>query len=303
MQTNWGGEANTGCDDLSPCATLGALSVDAARCEHVSHVACTAVHVPFGVYEIGTLVAIMLQTLDYLQQQHITHRDLHSDSWLLNSQGVLKLTEFSNPVLVKSETPLSTDPAGVVYCRLHVGAKHIQCPSSMNVGSAAATKWYGVRGRSVTARSGNPVEVGGYDLHHPIPRQRGHAFLSQKKPQANPTSGGSPGVGVDTFAGQGGDAQPSRDPHRKQGRRGVLCHYSDLSTTESTGRAVVDFWSSGERGYASRKRVCVSELPTLGRWPSRDHQSLGNLDCKTSDNPPSPWTHGRIFDSSFGGPA
>ncbi|KAJ7106278.1 hypothetical protein C8R44DRAFT_886156 [Mycena epipterygia] len=59
----------------------------------------------------------MLQMLDYLQQHHIARRDLRSDSWLLNSQGVLKLTDFSNAVLVKPETPLSMDPAGVVYCR------------------------------------------------------------------------------------------------------------------------------------------------------------------------------------------
>ncbi|KAJ7094849.1 hypothetical protein C8R44DRAFT_860381 [Mycena epipterygia] len=131
----------------------------------------------------------------------------------------------------------------------------------------------------------------------------------------------------------------------------ALCHYSDLSTTESTGGAIIDFWSSGEWGYvrimvqmhvlsprqllsqslvplqvpfdylltlprstrrcpqilsefqASCKRVRISEVPTLGCLPSCDHKSLGNLGCKTSDDPPSPWMHGRSFNSSFGGPA
>ncbi|KAJ7088111.1 hypothetical protein C8R44DRAFT_751942 [Mycena epipterygia] len=122
-----------------------------------------------------------------IQSNHyIAHRDLCSDSRLLNSQGILKLTEFFNAVFVKPETPLSTELAGIVYCRLHVRAKHTQRPSSRNVGSAAQLQSGvnkqagcgharrtpgsvsdGVRGRNVTARSGKPTEVGGYDSHHP----------------------------------------------------------------------------------------------------------------------------------------
>ncbi|KAJ7106277.1 hypothetical protein C8R44DRAFT_886155 [Mycena epipterygia] len=100
---------------------------------------------------------------------------------------------------------------------------------------------------------------------------------------------------------------------------GALRHYSDLSITDSTGGAVVDFWSSGERGYvrimgsnacaqspptsqsiprapenpfdyvlfefrASRERGSTSHAPTLGRRLSRDHQAPHNLGCMTSDD-------------------
>ncbi|KAJ7728591.1 hypothetical protein DFH07DRAFT_782175 [Mycena maculata] len=64
--------------------------------------------------EIGELVATKLQTLDYLQQHPIAHRNLHSDNLLLNSQAVLNLN-FSNIVLVNPETPLSTDPVAIIY--------------------------------------------------------------------------------------------------------------------------------------------------------------------------------------------
>lgn len=57
----------------------------------------------------------MLQALDYLQEHSIAHRDLRSENVLLNRDGVLKLTGFSDAIRVTPETPLATDVVGVVY--------------------------------------------------------------------------------------------------------------------------------------------------------------------------------------------
>lgn len=57
----------------------------------------------------------MLQALDFLQKHHIAHRDLRSDNLLLNSEGILKLADFSNAIGVTPESPLATDVVGVVY--------------------------------------------------------------------------------------------------------------------------------------------------------------------------------------------
>jgi len=83
----------------------------------------------------------MLQALDYLQKHHIAHRDLRSDNLLLNSQGVLKLTDFSNAVLVTPETPLSTDPAGVVYWQAPEVRSGAYDPLKIDVWSVGATVW------------------------------------------------------------------------------------------------------------------------------------------------------------------
>ncbi|KAJ7131480.1 kinase-like domain-containing protein [Mycena epipterygia] len=83
----------------------------------------------------------MLQALDYLQKHHIAHRDLRSDNLLLNSEGVLKLTDFSNAVLVTPETPLSTDLAGVVYWQAPEVRSGAYDPLKIDVWSVGATVW------------------------------------------------------------------------------------------------------------------------------------------------------------------
>ncbi|KAF7345122.1 Kinase-like protein [Mycena venus] len=57
----------------------------------------------------------MLHALDYLQEHSIAHRNLCSDNVLLNRDGVLKLTGFSDAIRVTPETPLATDVVGIVY--------------------------------------------------------------------------------------------------------------------------------------------------------------------------------------------
>ncbi|KAJ7485328.1 hypothetical protein FB451DRAFT_1127499 [Mycena latifolia] len=50
-----------------------------------------------------------------LDQHNIAHHELRSDNSLLNREGVLKPPDLSNAVCGTPETPLSMDPAGVVY--------------------------------------------------------------------------------------------------------------------------------------------------------------------------------------------
>jgi Protein kinase domain. len=77
----------------------------------------------------------VLLALEYLQKQHIAHRDVRSDNLLLNSHGVLKLSEcflavncqngvlnvchpsadFSNAAQVTPAFPLHSEPVGVIY--------------------------------------------------------------------------------------------------------------------------------------------------------------------------------------------
>ncbi|KAJ7701561.1 kinase-like domain-containing protein [Mycena rosella] len=83
----------------------------------------------------------MLHALDYLQKHNIAHRDLRSDNLLLNSEGVLKLTDFSNALLVTPETPLSTDPVGVVYWQAPEVRSGAYDPLKIDVWSVGATVW------------------------------------------------------------------------------------------------------------------------------------------------------------------
>ncbi|KAJ7153517.1 kinase-like protein [Mycena crocata] len=90
---------------------------------------------------MGRFASDMLQALDYLQKHHIAHRDLRSDNLLLNSEGMLKLTDFSNAVLVTPETPLSTDPVGVVYWQAPEVRSGAYDPLKIDVWSVGATVW------------------------------------------------------------------------------------------------------------------------------------------------------------------
>ena len=75
-----------------------------------------------------------MQALSYLHGLGIAHRDVRSDNLLLNRGGVLKignycvspfpgklrglrldLADFSNAVMVTSDTPMCTGIVGVIY--------------------------------------------------------------------------------------------------------------------------------------------------------------------------------------------
>ncbi|KAJ7489242.1 kinase-like protein [Mycena latifolia] len=107
---------------------------------------------------IARFASDMLLALDYLQQHNIAHRDLRPDNLLLNSEGVLKLTDFSNAVLVTVKRPLSTDPVGVVYWQapeVHYGAYD---PLKIDVWSVGATVWELAEGSPPFVDTRQPAE-------------------------------------------------------------------------------------------------------------------------------------------------
>ncbi|KAJ7079965.1 kinase-like protein [Mycena belliarum] len=90
---------------------------------------------------IARFTSDMLLALAFLQKHKIAHRDLRSDNLLLNSEGVLKLTDFSNAVRVTPESPLATDPAGVVYWQAPEVRSGAYDPLKIDVWSVGATVW------------------------------------------------------------------------------------------------------------------------------------------------------------------
>ncbi|TFK71530.1 hypothetical protein BDN72DRAFT_431782 [Pluteus cervinus] len=57
----------------------------------------------------------ILLALEYLRSHNIAHRDVRSDNVLLNSEGMLKLADFSSAVQVQPHNPIRSDQAGVIY--------------------------------------------------------------------------------------------------------------------------------------------------------------------------------------------
>ncbi|KAJ7724951.1 kinase-like domain-containing protein [Mycena maculata] len=90
---------------------------------------------------LGRFASDMLHALDYLQTHGIAHRDLRSDNLLLNAEGVLKLTDFSNAVRVADDDPLCTDPAGVLYWQAPEVRAGAYDPLKIDVWSVGATVW------------------------------------------------------------------------------------------------------------------------------------------------------------------
>ncbi|KAJ7042838.1 kinase-like protein [Mycena alexandri] len=90
---------------------------------------------------IARFASDMLHALDYLQKHHIAHRDLRSDNLLLNREGVLKLTDFSNAVVVTPDTPLSTEPVGVMFWQAPEVRSGAYDPLKIDVWSVGATVW------------------------------------------------------------------------------------------------------------------------------------------------------------------
>ncbi|KAJ6463474.1 kinase-like protein [Mycena sanguinolenta] len=83
----------------------------------------------------------MLQALEFLHKHNIAHRDLRSDNLLLNSQGILKLADFSNAVIVTPESPLATDVVGVMYWQAPEVRSGSYDPLKIDVWSVGATIW------------------------------------------------------------------------------------------------------------------------------------------------------------------
>ncbi|KAI0742829.1 kinase-like protein [Daedaleopsis nitida] len=90
---------------------------------------------------ISRIAGDVVDALCYLQSRGIAHRDVRTDNLLVNSDGVVKLADFSNAVQVTREKPICTDPAGVVYWQ----APEIRMGSynalKVDVWSLGATVW------------------------------------------------------------------------------------------------------------------------------------------------------------------
>ncbi|KAJ7489241.1 kinase-like protein [Mycena latifolia] len=107
---------------------------------------------------IARFTSDMLLALDYLQRHNIAHRDLRSDNLLLNSEGVLKLSDFSNAVLVTPEMPRSADPVGVVYWQAPEVRSGSYDPLKIDVWSVGATMWELVEATPPFADTQQPAE-------------------------------------------------------------------------------------------------------------------------------------------------
>ncbi|KAF9451336.1 hypothetical protein P691DRAFT_724329 [Macrolepiota fuliginosa MF-IS2] len=83
----------------------------------------------------------VLHALAFLQENRIAHRDVRSDNLLLNSHGLLKLTDFSNAVRLPPESSLRSDSAGVIFWQ----APEMRYPNydalKVDVWSLGATMW------------------------------------------------------------------------------------------------------------------------------------------------------------------
>ncbi|KAF7297328.1 Non-specific serine/threonine protein kinase [Mycena indigotica] len=90
---------------------------------------------------IARFASDMLLAIDYLQKHQIAHRDLRSDNLLLNSEGVLKLTDFSNALLVTPQQPMSNEQVGVMYWQAPEVLSGFYDPLKVDVWSVGATIW------------------------------------------------------------------------------------------------------------------------------------------------------------------
>ncbi|KAH0834100.1 hypothetical protein J3R83DRAFT_11388 [Lanmaoa asiatica] len=64
---------------------------------------------------VGRFASDILHGLDYLQRQHIAHRDVRSDNLLVNATGIVKLADFSNAIRVDRNAPTVNGAVGVIY--------------------------------------------------------------------------------------------------------------------------------------------------------------------------------------------
>ncbi|KAG6902639.1 hypothetical protein C0995_013764 [Termitomyces sp. Mi166 len=99
-----------------------------------------------GDRTVARFASDVLRALEFLQRHRIAHRDVRSDNLLVNSQGVLKLSErltsdFSNAIQLPPESSTSSDLVGVPYWQ----APEIRSPPydalKVDVWSLGATVW------------------------------------------------------------------------------------------------------------------------------------------------------------------
>ncbi|KAL5478822.1 hypothetical protein ACEPAI_2099 [Sanghuangporus weigelae] len=90
---------------------------------------------------IARFTGDILGALAHLETLGIVHRDVRSDNLLVNSQGVLKLADFSNALLVDPTYPTYTEAAGVIYWQAPEMRTGSYDARKVDVWSAGATAW------------------------------------------------------------------------------------------------------------------------------------------------------------------
>ncbi|KAL5520452.1 hypothetical protein ACEPAG_9676 [Sanghuangporus baumii] len=90
---------------------------------------------------IARFTGDILGALTHLETLGIVHRDVRSDNLLVNSQGVLKLADFSNALLVDPTYPTYTEPAGVIYWQAPEMRTGSYDARKVDIWSAGATAW------------------------------------------------------------------------------------------------------------------------------------------------------------------
>jgi len=83
----------------------------------------------------------IVQALSYLHGLGIAHRDVRSDNLLLNRNGVLKIADFSNAVVVTPGSPTCTGFVGVVYWQAPEVRAGAYNPMKVDIWSLGATIW------------------------------------------------------------------------------------------------------------------------------------------------------------------
>ncbi|KAI6117486.1 kinase-like domain-containing protein [Pisolithus croceorrhizus] len=90
---------------------------------------------------VGRFTSDVLLGLDYLQKQHIAHRDVRSDNLLLNVAGVVKIADFSNAIRVAENAPMVTGAVGVIYWQAPEMRTGPYDALKVDVWSVGATVW------------------------------------------------------------------------------------------------------------------------------------------------------------------
>ncbi|KAI6147836.1 hypothetical protein BKA82DRAFT_4355023 [Pisolithus tinctorius] len=90
---------------------------------------------------VGRFISDVLVGLDYLQKQHIAHRDVRSDNLLLNAAGVVKIADFSNAIRVTENATMVTGAVGVIYWQAPEMRAGPYDALKVDVWSVGATVW------------------------------------------------------------------------------------------------------------------------------------------------------------------
>ncbi|KIK53365.1 hypothetical protein GYMLUDRAFT_179098 [Collybiopsis luxurians FD-317 M1] len=108
-----------------------------------------------------------LEALQFLRKHNLAHRDVRSDNLLLNSQGVLKLSDFSSAVKVTAGSPIVADPVGIVYWQAPEVRAGPYNALKVDVWSLGATVWELAQAEPPFAADNDPPGNRWPKLHKP----------------------------------------------------------------------------------------------------------------------------------------